>query len=182
MRAALATIAPAWMSHCDIRLGEVRRRQGRHEDAVRLLQPLAAHPLALLPLAWLRLDADDPDGTLSLVERYVRRITGDQTRRLHALDLIVRAASLAKDDARAAAALEELRALVPKVNTRIALACRRGGSLTAAPSVQSFDLRTRSTIRPCRSLHEATAARLRLAGACHRRTERASREREAAKW
>ncbi len=187
MRAALATIAPAWMSHCDIRLGEVRRRQGRHEDAVRLLQPLAAHPLALLPLAWLRLDADDPDGTLSLVERYVRRITGDHTRRLHALDLIVRAASLARDDARAAAALEELRALVPKVNTRIALgmlAEAEASDPAAQPSVTIVRLEDAiDEYDLAGAPYEATAARLRLAGALATagQSERAVREREAAK-
>ena len=74
MRRELATIAPAWMAHCDIRLGEVRRRQGRDADAARLLEPHAAQPLALLPLAWLRFDAGDADGTSSLVERYLRRI------------------------------------------------------------------------------------------------------------
>jgi DNA-binding NarL/FixJ family response regulator len=150
MRATLATIAPAWMSHCDIRLGEVRRR-------------------------------------LSLVERYVRRTSGDHTRRLHALDLIVRAASLARDDARAAAALEELRALVPKVNTRIALgmlAEAEASDPAAQPSativrledaIDEYDL--------AGAPYEATAARLRLAGALATagQSERAVREREAAK-
>lgn len=187
MRAALATIAPAWMAHCDIRLGEVRRRQGRPEDAVRLLQPLAAQPLALLPLAWLRLDADDPDGTLSLVERYVRRTTGDHTRRLHALDLIVRAASLGRDDVRTTAALEELRVLVPKVNTRIALgmlAEAEASDPAAQPSativrledaIDEYDLGG--------APYEATAARLRLAGvlATAGQSERSVREREAAR-
>ena len=81
MRAELASIAPVWMAHCDVRLGEVRRRRGRFDDAVRLLTPHAAQAQALLALAWVRLDADDPDGTLSLVERYLRRIGGDRARR-----------------------------------------------------------------------------------------------------
>ena len=155
MRAALATIAPAWMSHCDIRLGEVRRRQGRHEDAVRLLQPLAAHPLALLPLAWLRLDADDPDGTLSLVERYVRRTTGDHTRRLHALDLIVRAASLAKRrcaGGRCVGGAEGPRSEGQHTNrTRHA---RRGGSLGPCGAAIRHNRSTGGRdrrVRPCRS-------------------------------
>ena len=108
MRRELASIAPAWIAHCDIRLGEVRRRQGRNEEAVRLLHPHAAQPLALLPLSWLRLDAGDPDGACSLVERYLRRIGRDHTRRVHALDVLVRAATLARDDQRAADALAGL--------------------------------------------------------------------------
>jgi DNA-binding NarL/FixJ family response regulator len=187
MRGELAAIAPAWMSHCDIRLGEVRRRQGRQEEAVRLLQPLAAHSLALLPLAWLRLDAEDPEGTLSLVERYLRRTGGDHTRRLHALDLTVRAASLAGDDRRMAAALEELRALAPKVNTHIALAvlAEAGASEPAAESsaaiarleeaVEEYDLAA--------APYEAAAARLRLAAVLSAagQNDRAGREREAAR-
>ena len=121
MRRELASIAPAWIAHCDIRLGEIRRRQGRNEEAVRLLHPHAAQPLALLPLSWLRLDAGDPDGACSLVERYLRRIGRDRARRVHALDVLVRAATLARDELRAAAALAELRTLAIAVNTRIAL-------------------------------------------------------------
>jgi LuxR family transcriptional regulator, maltose regulon positive regulatory protein len=187
MRAELAAVAPAWMSDGDLRLGEVRRRQGRSEDAVRLLQPLAAHALALLPLAWLRFEAGDPDGTFSLVERYVRRTNGDRARRLHALDLTVRAAALAGDDVRLRAALEELRGLAPKVNTHIALgilAEAEASDPAAQPSdaiihlenaVGEYDL--------AEAPFEGAAARLRLAGvlAAAAQPERAAREREAAK-
>ena len=139
------------------------------------------------PLAWLRLDADDPDGTLSLVERYVRRTTGDHTRRLHALDLIVRAASLGRDDVRTTAALEELRVLVPKVNTRIAL-----GMLAEAEASDPAAQPSATIVRLEDAIdeyslggapYEATAARLRLAGvlATAGQSERSVREREAAR-
>jgi ATP/maltotriose-dependent transcriptional regulator MalT len=187
MRGELASIAPAWMPHCDIRLGEVRRRQGRHEEAARLLQPLAGHSLALLPLAWLRLEADDPEGTLSLVDRYTRRISGDHTRRMHAVDLLVRAASLSGDAERATIGIEELRGLVPKVNTRIALGvlaeAEASNPASTTPvaiarledAIDEYDL--------AGAPYEASAARLRLAGilAASGQTERAAREREAAK-
>jgi LuxR family transcriptional regulator, maltose regulon positive regulatory protein len=187
MRSELAAIAPAWMAHCDLRLGEVRRRQGRAEEAVRLLQPLAAHSLALLPLAWLRFEAGDPDGTLSLVERYVRRTAGDHVRRLHALDLIVRAASLARDDARTTMAIEELRGLAPKVNTRIALGVLAEAEASdpalqpAAAVVKLEDAIDEYDLAG--APYEGTAARLRLASVLTTagQSDRGAREREAAK-
>jgi DNA-binding NarL/FixJ family response regulator len=187
MRAELSAIAPAWMAHCDIRLGEVRRRQGRHEEAARLLQPRSAHSLALLPLAWLRLEAGDSEGTLSLIERYLRRTAGDHTRRLHALDLIVRAASLARDDARTSAAIDELGTLVPKVNTRIALGVLSEAEAlkpAAEPAAAITHLEAAiDEYELAGAPYEAAAARLRLAGVLSAagQPDRAGREREAAK-
>ena len=141
MRRELATIAPAWMAHCDIRLGELRRRQGRDADAARLLGPHAAQPLAMLPLAWLRFEAGDLDGASSLVERYLRRIGTDLARRLHVLDLIVRAAGASSDRARLTATVDEMRALARRVNTRIAL----GIAAEAEALDPSLDLARRIT-------------------------------------
>jgi ATP/maltotriose-dependent transcriptional regulator MalT len=187
MRAELASIAPGWMAHCDVRLGEVRRRQGRVDDAVHLLTPQAAHPLALLPLAWLRLDAGDPDGTLSLVERYLRRIGSDHARRVHALDLVVRAAALARDDRRATAARDELRPLVRSVNTRIArgvLAEAEASDPATPPAARIAHLEDAIDDYDLAGVpYESAAARLRLAAALADagQPERAGREREAAK-
>jgi LuxR family maltose regulon positive regulatory protein len=169
MRTELAPIAPGWSAHCDVRLGEVRRREGRADEANSLLQPHAAHALALLPLAWLRLESGDADGTLTLADRYLRRIGSDHTRRIHALDLMLRAAVLSHDSARMQNALAEIRDLAPRVNTRIVL-----GILAEA---EAFDS-SRSTCDRIAHLedaideyelagasYEAVAARLRLAAA-----------------
>jgi LuxR family maltose regulon positive regulatory protein len=185
MRAELESIAPAWMAQCDIRLGEVRRRQGRPEEAARLLQPHAAQPLALLPLAWLRLDADDGEGTLSLVERYLRRIAGDQTRRIHALDLVVRAASLIHDDARGAAALVELRDLARRLNTRIALGVLSEAEASDPAATAGSVARLEDAIDEYElagAPYEAAAARLRLAAVLEAagHQDRGGKERDAA--
>ena len=72
--------------------GRVRRRQGRLDDAASLLEPLVAQPLAMLSLAALALDCDEPQLAADLVERYFRRVSeGDRVRRLHGLELLVRA-------------------------------------------------------------------------------------------
>jgi LuxR family transcriptional regulator, maltose regulon positive regulatory protein len=187
MRTELASIAPPWIAHCDIRLGEVRRRMGRADAAGRLLEPHASQPLALLPLAWLRLDAGDADGTLSFVERYLRRIGGDHTRRLHALDLVVRAASLAGDATRVEAAIDELRTLARRVNTRIALGVLAEAE-AAGPAASPATAITRledaiDEYELAGAPYESAAARLRLAALLARNGQpaRASRERESAR-
>ena len=46
MRRELGDVIPTYAAQCDIRLGEIRRRQGRLDEAAALLEPLAAQPLA----------------------------------------------------------------------------------------------------------------------------------------
>ena len=167
MRGELSPIAPGWMCHCDIRLGEVRRRQGRDDEAAALLGPNAAQPLALLPLAWLRLDAGEAGEALGLVDRYLRRIGNDSTRTVHALDLVVRAAALAGDEARVRAALGDLRYLARRVNTHIArgvLAEAEASDPDAAADARRVSLEDAIDEYDLGGApYEAAAARIRLA-------------------
>jgi len=120
MRSELESIAPVFIPHCDVRLGEVRRRQGQNDVARRLLEPHTAHSLALPSLAWLSLEEDDIDGAVAFVERFLRRIgDDDRPRRLQAMDLIVRAHAAGRDHKRMKAALGELRGLANQVATRL---------------------------------------------------------------
>jgi DNA-binding NarL/FixJ family response regulator len=187
MRKELATIAPAWMVHCDIRLGELRRRQGRAEEAARLLEPQAAHLLAMLPLAWLRFDVGDIDGMSGLVDRFLRRIGTDHARRLHALDLVVRGAAVSGDRARLSAAVSEIHALADRITTRIAHGI--------AAEAEAFDPSLDNSRRISRledaldayelagAPYEAVAARLRLVAALTEagQSDRATRELETAR-
>ena len=92
MRRELGDVIPTYTAQCDIRLGEIRRRQGRLDEAAALLDPLVARPLAMLSLAALALDRDEPQLAVDLVERYFRRVSeSDRVRRLHGLELLVRA-------------------------------------------------------------------------------------------
>src|SRR6185436_13153646 len=92
MRRELGDVIPTYAAQCDIRLGEIRRRQGRLDEAATLLDPLVAQPLAMLSLAALALDRDEPQVALDLGERYLRRVSeGDRVRRLHGLERLVRA-------------------------------------------------------------------------------------------
>jgi ATP/maltotriose-dependent transcriptional regulator MalT len=92
MRGEVAAVAPAFAARCDVRLGEVRRRQGRLDEAAEVLGVVAAQPLAMLSLGALALDRGDPALGAELAERYLRRVPeSDRVRRLHGLDLLARA-------------------------------------------------------------------------------------------
>lgn len=74
------------------KLGDLRRRQGRHAEAEDLLRRAETHPMALLGKAALALEKSDPDSALDLVRRFLRRITDeDQAERVFALEVAVRA-------------------------------------------------------------------------------------------
>jgi LuxR family maltose regulon positive regulatory protein len=169
MRQEIGDIAPTYTALCDIRLGEVRRRQGRLDEAAALLEPLAAQPLGMLSLAALALDRGHPKTAVELVERYFRRISeSDLVRRLHGFDLLARAqlALQALDSARAA--VDEVGRIVARSATPLmrasaqelaAMIATAEGHLDEArrlfeDAIDGYDL----ALAP----YEATAARLRL--------------------
>jgi DNA-binding CsgD family transcriptional regulator len=112
----LADTHPAAVPEALARLGELRRRQGRLDEAAALFTDAEPHPLAVLGRAALALDQDRPLEARELVERYLRRVPPrDCTGRIAGLDLLVRAASALSDRTAAAVAAEELRAIATKL-------------------------------------------------------------------
>ncbi|HEX2126703.1 MAG TPA: LuxR C-terminal-related transcriptional regulator, partial [Thermoleophilaceae bacterium] len=101
-----------------VRLAELRRRQGRLEEAERLLQRVSFSPHALFGLAALALDRDQAADALDLVDRFVRQIPDqNRTDRAAAFELAVRAhAALGQIDA-GRDRLAELEALTDAVTT-----------------------------------------------------------------
>jgi ATP/maltotriose-dependent transcriptional regulator MalT len=169
MRRELGDVIPTYAAQCDIRLGEIRRRQGRLDEAAALLDPLAAQPLAMLSLAALALDRDEPQIAVDLVERYLRRVSdGDRVRRLHGLELLVRAQLQGDRIEAARTALQECEQVVARSGTTLmrAMVCALRAEAEAAEhhfddarrgfedAIDGFDL--------ARAPYEATAARLRL--------------------
>ncbi len=106
----LAASRPALASEAVVRLGELRRRQGRLDEAESLLADVTDHPLALLVLAEIRLDRDDPVLAHDLVDRLLRETPKtSRTQRATVLELAVRShAACGRLDA-AGEALAELR-------------------------------------------------------------------------
>jgi DNA-binding NarL/FixJ family response regulator len=100
------------------RLGELRRRQGRREEAAALFAQAESHPRAVLGRAALALDLDQPLPARELVDRYLRRLPpSDCTARTPALDLLVRIAAALPDRDAAIAARDELHAIADSLKT-----------------------------------------------------------------
>jgi ATP/maltotriose-dependent transcriptional regulator MalT len=172
-----------------VRLAELRRRQGRIDDAAALVAEAADHLLAPVVRAAIALDEGDPAAAADEAERFLRRVgEGDRLERVPGLELLVRA-RLALDEPEAARlAAEELDATADRVATRplraAALLARGRVSVVTAPEdapaplEDAADLLRESGVHP-----EAAVARLELARALRAlgRDEAASRAEAAAR-
>lgn len=111
----LAATRPALAVAAVVRLGELRRRQGRSGEAAALFAQAEAHPLSLLGRAELALDQGDREGAEDLARSFLRRIPSeDRLERAAGLDLLVR---IDPSSERARAALAELQELARHVAT-----------------------------------------------------------------
>jgi LuxR family transcriptional regulator, maltose regulon positive regulatory protein len=109
---------PAQAAEGVARLGELRRRQGRLDEALRLLEDAAFLPEAQIWRGLLALDRGDPVEAAHLAERLLRHLpASDRLQRVHAFELLVRAqAALGELDA-ARDALAEVAAIASEVPT-----------------------------------------------------------------
>lgn len=131
---------PGDVVHGLVRLAELRRRQGRLDQAARLLSRIDFDPHALLGLAAVALDRDQPGEARDLVDRALRRIPRDnRTDRAAALELAVQADAAVGDLNRARTAVEELQEIARSVATdpiRASTAVARGVLSTAAGELE----------------------------------------------
>lgn len=125
--------APTVLPEVDARLGELRRRQGRHAEAAACFARAEAHPLAALGRAALALDQDDPRSAVELVRRFLRRLPGtDRISRGPAWPLLVSACCALGEHEDAAEALAELRALAEAAPTEALQAAHAAAEGTLA--------------------------------------------------
>lgn len=100
------------------RLGELRLRQGRLDDAEGLFAAAGASPLARLGLIALTLERGDATAAAAELERFLAQISdAEPTMRASALELAVRANVAAGDGAAATRARDELRRIAQKLGT-----------------------------------------------------------------
>jgi LuxR family transcriptional regulator, maltose regulon positive regulatory protein len=127
------------------RLGELRRRQGRLDDADELFARTATHALSLLGRAALALDRNDPSEALELADRYLRRFP-DSTRveRSAGLEIAIKALALLGEYERAAEELTELREIAVRAGTRPLLAAVRSSEGALAVARSDHDAARRS--------------------------------------
>ena len=107
-------------------LGELRRRQGRWDEAEALFARAEGRSLPLLGRALIAFDRGDAAGAADLLERFLRRTPPDNwTGRAGALSALVRVRLALDQDAEAARALEVLARTAERVGTPIINAVAR---------------------------------------------------------
>lgn len=132
----LEAIRPGDAAHGVVRLAELRRRQGRLDEAERLFERVSFDPHALLGLAAVALAHGRPAHAGDLIERALRRIPAEnRTERAAALELVVRAQAAlghVEKGRSAASKLVRLAATVATDSVRASAALARGILAAAA--------------------------------------------------
>ncbi len=82
---------PALIGGPTVRMGELRRRQGRFSEALDLFTRTESYPLSHLGRSALTIDQGDFTGAISFAERFLRKVPReDQVDRVRGLELLVR--------------------------------------------------------------------------------------------
>ncbi len=168
----LGALRPDKDADARVRLAELRRRQGRVQDAERLLADSAGHRLHALVQGLLALDRGDAAGAADAAARFLRRIGGlDRFERVAGLELLVRAA-LARSDVEtareAAAEIGDLAAVVGTAPLRAAALLAAGRVAAAegeADAAAAFAEDAADLYEAAGARYDAALARLELAAA-----------------
>ena len=168
----LAEMRPPLAADPVARLGELRRRQGRLDEAAEIFEAVAEHPLALLGLGEICLDRGEAARARDRAEQYLRE-AGPRagTVRAAGLELLVRAQVALGEVDEAASAAEELGDVAERLATdplRAATSFAAGCVAAAAGELErarrSFEDATRLYHRSGAPF-EAARARVELARA-----------------
>ncbi len=134
-RAILADVRPMAVPESDARLGELRRRQGRGDEATMLFQRALPHPLAELGLAWMALDRGDASAALDRLDDLVAATPpGSVTQLADALWVLAVARARADDLDGAREAATRLDAIAEAIGNRplAAMAAAARGAVALA--------------------------------------------------
>jgi DNA-binding NarL/FixJ family response regulator len=161
--------APGRVGDGLVRLAELRRRQGRLDEATALLTESGEHRLAPVVAAAVAIDRGDPARGAEEAERHLRRVgPDDRFERVGALEILVRAGvamGAQEPAARAAAELEAIAESVPTTPLRAAALLARGRvAASAAPEAARAGLEDAADLFAEAGLrYEAARARAELA-------------------
>jgi DNA-binding NarL/FixJ family response regulator/protein-S-isoprenylcysteine O-methyltransferase Ste14 len=109
---------PAGIAPGVVRLAELRRRQGRRDEAAELFETVRTHRMAVLGRGELALDRGDAAAARDLAQQALRRIpASSRTERVGGLDLLARAAARAGAAAELDAAANELESIAAAIDT-----------------------------------------------------------------
>ncbi len=130
----LSAIRPALVLSATARLAELRRRQGRWDEAAGLFQRVESSTAALLGRAEMALDQGDPAAAADFADRYLRRYASEsRTERAPGLEVLVRALAAIGELERARTILAELEETIRIVaaDPLKAFACVARGAVAA---------------------------------------------------
>jgi ATP/maltotriose-dependent transcriptional regulator MalT len=180
---------PPMVGDAIVRLGELRRRQGRSAEAAELFARSETHTLSLLGRAALALDREQPSEAAELADRYLRRFAEPgRVERSVGLEVAIRARARLGEHERAADALSELREIAARTRTRPILAALSSSEGTLAAATGDQDAARRSfedaldLLAACEAPFETGRVRLDLAATLEAlgRPDQAQHEIEAA--
>src|SRR6185503_14310818 len=118
--ADLREVRPVVLPAAYARLGELRRRQGRTDEAVHLFEQAGSHPLALLGGGWIDIEQDNLVRALDRARGYLRRFPEDALlERAPANELLVRVAAASGKPADAQQPLAELEKATQKYELQL---------------------------------------------------------------
>jgi DNA-binding CsgD family transcriptional regulator/tetratricopeptide (TPR) repeat protein len=107
-----------WANEGLLRLGDLRRRQGRFDESYEFFRLAAGDPRSLLGRAHLAFDLDDAAQALTLIERFLRNVSPNAiTDRADALELLVRVSVATGDLSSAQGAVKELEQIAQIIGT-----------------------------------------------------------------
>ncbi len=163
---------PRMIAIARVRLGELRRRQGRLGEAAAMFADAGTHFLGILGRAALALDENEAAESAELAEEYLRRVPeDDRTERVSGLEIAVLARTAAGDPRGAEEALRELRDIAARLGTiplRAALSYADAAVLSAAGDNRTACMRLEESAtlyEESRAPFEGSRARLALARA-----------------
>jgi len=114
----LEELRPAQISMCLVQLADLRRRQGRWKEANELLQQAQIPSSKLLTSAAFAYDQGEYETAAEMAQRYVRQIPNkEKTRKLSAIELLIRAYCKQQKTEEAIHLLNELKEIADMVNT-----------------------------------------------------------------
>lgn len=112
-------VRPLLQQEAIARLAELRRQQGRLDEAEALLQDIEGHPLSILGRAVLAMDRSEPEAAAHLAQRFLRQLPAlNRTDRLAALDVLLRAQIALGQRREARASLTTLQEIAEKIGTQ----------------------------------------------------------------
>ncbi|HEY7693316.1 MAG TPA: LuxR C-terminal-related transcriptional regulator [Gaiellaceae bacterium] len=137
--AAVLAARPAEARDAFARLAELRRRQGRTDEALALSAQAEHHPIALLARSAIALERGDTAAAVDEAAGYLRLLGAAKTERAPGLELLAEAHATAGRADEAAAAVEELRSIAEAAGTDPLLGAARqaeGHALAAAGGLE----------------------------------------------